>query len=226
MKLLIVEDYPKINDLLAMFCRQDGYHVTQTYAAEEALIALKQSSFDLMIVDLMLPKMSGEKLIQEVRKTSDLYIMVISAKVDVAEKIDAISLGADDYMTKPFSIEEVMVRLKNVSKRLKNTIPAFISFNQGALIIKPQSREVMIRDEMILLTKHEYDILYYLVTHPHQAFSREEIMVACFEESEAYDRVIDTFIKNIRKKMDIHQETSWIKTHYGIGYQFIGEKDA
>lgn len=226
MKILIVEDYKKINDLLAMFTKQEGYEVQQAFSAEEALSYCKTISFDVIILDLMLPKMQGEALIKELRAQSDVYIMVISAKVQVASRIDAISLGADDYLTKPFAVEEVMVRLKNVSKRLKIDKPLVLSFNQKQLMIHPLSREVIVGGKVVNLTKYEFDILNLLATHSNIVYSREHIISICFEDSDAYDRVIDAFIKNIRKKIDVHSNKgSYIKTHYGIGYQFVGEAD-
>ena len=225
MKLLIVEDYKKISDLLALFARGQHHEVKQAKSAEEALVFLESESFDAIILDLMLPNMQGETLLKKIRAISDIYIMVISAKIDIEGKIDVLSLGADDYVTKPFSADEVMARLKNVESRIKKTKPNVISFNKQDLIIYPLKREVVKQDRTIKLTEYEFDILLFLAQHPRVVFSREKMIETCFRDSDAYDRVIDAFIKNIRKKIDRNQEASYIKTHYGVGYEFVGEID-
>jgi DNA-binding response OmpR family regulator len=225
MKTLIVEDYPKINQLLAMYARNDGHEVKQVYNGEEALAAVHHEKFDIILLDLMLPGIQGEELIKQIRKVSDVYIIVLSAKIDIKDRVDVITLGADDYMIKPFSIEEVMAKLKNVEKRLVVNHPTIYTFNHSHLKVLPLSREVFVHNQLINLTQYEYDILLHLLSHPNIVFSRDMIIEQCFSNSDAYDRVIDVFIKNIRKKIDFSSEKSYIKTHYGIGYQFVGVKD-
>lgn len=225
MKTLIVEDYPKINQLLAMYARNDGHEVKQVYNGEEALAAVHHEKFDIILLDLMLPGIQGEELIKQIRKVSDIYIIVLSAKIDIKDRVDVITLGADDYMIKPFSIDEVMAKLKNVEKRLVVNHPTIYTFNHSHLKVLPLSREVLVNNQLINLTQYEYDVLWHLLSHPNVVFSRDMIIEQCFLDSDAYDRVIDVFIKNIRKKIDLTSELSYIKTHYGIGYQFVGVKD-
>ena len=226
MRLLIVEDNKKISDLLALFARQDGHETFQESNAEDALLRLAKQAFDVILTDLMLPDMQGEALIQRIRQVSDVYIMVLSAKIDLHDRLDVLSLGADDYLTKPFSVEEVMAKLKNVTKRLKTEHPILRSFRQGELLIKPMLREVWVRGELVTLTSSEYDVLWQLLSHPNRIFTRDELLAFCFTESDAFDRVIDAFVKNIRKKIgDDAIHPHFIKTHYGIGYQFVGEQD-
>ena len=225
MNVLVVEAYPKINQLLAMYARNDGHEVKQVYNGEEALAAVHHEKFDIILLDLMLPGIQGEELIKQIRKESDVYIIVLSAKIDIKDRVDVITLGADDYMIKPFSIEEVMAKLKNVEKRLVVNHPTIYTFNHSHLKVLPLSREVFVHNQLINLTQYEYDILLHLLSHPNIVFSRDMIIEQCFSNSDAYDRVIDVFIKNIRKKIDFYSEKSYIKTHYGIGYQFVGVKD-
>ncbi len=225
MKTIIVEDYPKINQLLAMYARNDGHEVKQVYNGEEALAAIHNERFEIILLDLMLPGIQGEELIKQIRKVSDVYIIVLSAKIDIKDRVDVITLGADDYMIKPFSIDEVMAKLKNVEKRLVDNHPTIYTFNHSHLKVLPLSREVFVHNQLINLTQYEYDILLHLLSHPNIVFSRDMIIEQCFSNSDAYDRVIDVFIKNIRKKINFSSEKSYIKTHYGIGYQFVGVKD-
>lgn len=226
MRILIIEDYIKINDLIALYSRQDKHDVIQAFSAEEALEKIKISSFDVIITDLMLPKLQGEDLIKQVRALSDVYIIVLSAKTEIKHKIDVISLGADDYLTKPFSVEELMAKLKNLEKRITSLSPTIYSFNQGDLKIHPMGRKVFLKDVEIEFTHNEFELLLYLSSHLNKVFSRDEIFNLLFSESDAYDRVIDAYVKNIRKKLDDQAKSpKYIKTFYGAGYQFIGVSD-
>jgi DNA-binding response OmpR family regulator len=152
--------------------------------------------------------------------------MVISAKTDINDKLDVLTLGADDYITKPFSVNEVMIKLKHIEKRISSNQPMILSFYQGLLKIYPLKRDVYLNSEIIQLTKNEFDVLWFLVTHPYQIFSRDQLLNQLFSDSDAYERVIDVYIKNIRKKLNSKKhQLELIKTHYGIGYQFVGEVD-
>ena len=226
MRILVIEDYKKINDLVALYSRQDHHDVFQAYSAEEALEKMNIHSFDVIITDLMLPGLQGEEFIKKIREISDVYIIVLSAKTEVKHKIDVISLGADDYLTKPFSVEELMAKLKNLEKRISILSPTIYSFNRGALKILPIGRKVFLKNQEIDLTHNEFDLLIYLASHRSKVFSRDEIFNLLFNDSDAFDRVIDAYIKNIRKKLDDQAKSPiYIKTFYGVGYQFIGELD-
>ncbi len=226
MKLLIVEDHKKINTLLAKFARQDHHEVKQTYSAEEALELMKSHDFDVIITDLMLPDLQGEDLIKTVRKVSDVYIMVISAKTQIEEKIDSLLLGADDFLTKPFSVEEVLIKLRNLAKRMEKERPILYSFYDGELKLSILDRRVSLHDNPLDFTAYEFDVLYYLISHPNRIFSRDDLIMSLFSDSDAYDRVIDAYIKNIRKKLkDDPKKPRYIKTIFRQGYQFIGELD-
>lgn len=226
MKILIVEDHYKINALLARFLRQEEHFAKQSYSAEEALGYLKKDKFDMIITDLMLPDMQGEDLIKTIREISDIYIMVISAKTEITNRIDVINMGADDFITKPFSVEEVLAKIKNISKRISGNKSIIYIYNDRELEINPLDHLVKYKGQPVNLTAYEYNVLIYLQKHPNKIFSREEIIMALFEESEAFDRVIDAYIKNIRNKLeDNPKNPKYIKTVFGVGYQFIGKKD-
>ena len=129
-------------------------------------------------------------------------------------------------MTKPFSVEEVMAKLQNVAKRLASINPLIYSYHQGELVVHPLTRTVLYKNEPVTLTTYEYDVLFHLMTHPNRIFKREELMMTLFQDSDAYDRVIDAYIKNIRKKIkDDPKHPTYIKTIYGLGYQFTGDAD-
>jgi len=226
LKILIIEDNKKINNLLALFARQDGHFVVQSFDAEQALESMKINPFDIVITDLMLPSIQGEELIKKIREISDIYIVVISAKVDVKDKIEVLKLGADDYVTKPFSVEEVLLKLSHIEKRMMSNQPILRSFNHGELMIYPLQREVHLNHQLIELTPYEYDVLWHLISNKNRIYSRDDLIEILFSNSEAYDRVIDTYIKNIRRKLNDHaNQPMYIKTHYSLGYQFVGESD-
>ncbi|MDY0278207.1 MAG: response regulator transcription factor [Acholeplasma sp.] len=226
MRILIVEDHYKINELLARFARGENHFVKQTFNATEGLKELMSASYDLLITDLMLPGLSGEELIKKIRETSDIYIMVISAKTEVNDRINSLSLGADDYLIKPFSVKEVMIKLKNIEKRLEVTKPVFFSFYHQELIISPLDRSVKYKEQIIDITNREFEVLLFLINNPFQVLTRDQIINHLGSESEAYDRVIDAYIKNLRRKLnDDSKNPKYIKTSYGLGYQFIGERD-
>lgn len=226
MKILIIEDHKKINDLLTLYARQDGHEVEQAFCGEQALIVIHEKHFDAIITDLMLPTMQGEELIRIIRLISDVYLVVISAKVDIKDKLNVLTLGVDDYLTKPFSVEEVMAKLKNIEKRIENKNPLIHSYNRGELLIYPLTREIFSHHQVIDLTRYEYDVLWHLASHRERIYSRDDLIQTCFEDSDAFDRVIDAYIKNIRKKLnDDARNSTYIKTHYGLGYQFVGELD-
>lgn len=226
MRILIIEDHKKINTLLATFARQDHHKVKQTFSAEEALDVISKETFDMIITDLMLGDMQGEELIQRIRSVSDIYIMVISAKTELSDKLDVLGLGADDYLTKPFSIEEVMAKLANIEKRLVTLQPLTYSFYQGELAVKPLEHSAMFQQRKLDFTANEFEVLVYLMQHPNRVFSRMELLDILFKESEAYDRIIDVYVKNIRKKLhDQPKQPRYIKTVFGLGYQFVGELD-
>lgn len=226
MKILIVEDTVKINDILAKFSRSEGHQVTQAFSAEKAFEVLGKSNFDLIITDLMLPGIQGETLIRKIRQESQIYIIVITAKTDLGNKIDVLSLGADDYITKPFSVKEILLKLKNLSFRLTKKHPLIYRFYQGELLLNPLPREVYFRGELVKLTVYEYNLLMFLIKNKGQIFSREQLITHCFNDSLAYDRIVDVLIKNLRKLLfDDAKQPRYIKTHYGLGYQFIGEQD-
>lgn len=226
MRILVIEDSVKINHMLTTFLKQLGYQVFQAYSGEEGVELFAKYSFDLVLTDLMLPNMQGEDLIRWIKRQSNCYIIAISAKSTLEDRLDVLHLGADDFIIKPFSIEEVLAKCQNIEKRVIAEEERVVSFNQGLFCIYPKQRKVMVGQQEVNLTKHEFNILWQLAKHRNSIHSREQLLDSCFEEPDAFDRVIDVHIKNIRKKLNVSpQMNGWIKTEYGVGYQFIGTFD-
>lgn len=223
-RILIVEDEKGISDIEKIYLEKEGYEVDQAFDGEEALALFHENLYDLILLDLMLPKISGEEVAERIRASSDTPIIMISAKVDEEDVIQGLKLGSDDYMTKPFSPKEMVQRVKTVLRRSdKYKIPKadLLSFDNGKIQINFDTYEVLKDGENTNLTANEFKILTTLFSNPHKIFTRDEIIEIAFGlDYDAYDRAIDTHIKNIRQKLeDNPREPKYIKTVYGMGYK-------
>ncbi len=224
--VLIVEDNLKINELITLYCKQDGYNVFSAISAEEGLTYFEDNEIDLIVTDLMLPSMSGEDFVRLVRDKSDVYIIILTAKIHIDDKLSGLKLGADDYLIKPFSTEELLLKIKNFLSRSKGT-PEKLSLYNEELVLQLNSNMAMFKGNDIEFTANEYKILMYMATHKRQIYSREQLLEYCFGNSiEVFDRIVDVYIKNIRKKLNEDSKNpKYIKTIYGLGYMFVGEFD-
>ncbi|HBT94922.1 MAG TPA: DNA-binding response regulator, partial [Coriobacteriia bacterium] len=179
--ILVVEDDVAINNLLAKICTRAGYAVKQAFSSTEALLLLEKDEPDLLLLDLMIPGLTGEALISHIRSelALDLPIIVISAKVHLESKVNVLALGADDYMTKPFEAEEVLARIQAALRRYGTATGAGRSaagiYVFGELQLDAPKRRVLLKDEDVALTGHEFDILHTLIQAPDTVFSRERL---------------------------------------------------
>ncbi|MDK2822232.1 MAG: hypothetical protein PWQ67_54 [Clostridia bacterium] len=223
--VLVVEDEVKIRETLAQFLEKQGYLVEKAANGKEAIEKNSTKKPDLILLDLMLPEINGLEVCKEIRKNSYVPIIMVTAKGEEIDKLIGLELGADDYITKPFSLREVEARIKAVLRRTKvnqgqNETEEVLRFKY--LEIKTQTREVIVKGNLIDLTPSEYAILLTLARSPGRPFSRLQLLNATWGESYAgYERAIDTHISNLRKKIeeDPH-EPVFIQTVYGIGYKF------
>ena len=225
-KILIIEDEKKISDIVKSYLERDGFNVTVAETGREALRLIKDK-FDLIILDLKLPDIDGEEICSTIRKTSDIPIIMLTAKSSEEERVKGLGMGADDYVVKPFSPRELIARVKAHLRRTKKGERKSLSFNEGALKIDTSAMEVKKRDKAISLTASEFRILLGLAERPNIVFSREQLVnIVQGYDFEGYDRVIDAHIKNLRHKIeDDTQKPMFIKTVYGAGYKFIGVPD-
>lgn len=222
-KILICEDEPSILNIEKAYLVKEGFEVIASGDGEEALSLFKDMEPDLMILDLMLPGLSGEEILKEVRSVSTIPVIIVSAKTDVSNRIGNLREGADDYMTKPFSARELVERVKAVLRRVQTQdeeSKALVS-GDGRLEMDLESMRTFKDKEEIHLTKNEFLILQTLLSHPKKIFTRDEIIELTFGmDYEAYDRAIDTHIKNIRQKIeDDPKNPEYIQTVYGVGYR-------
>ncbi|GKU24099.1 response regulator transcription factor [Clostridium folliculivorans] len=225
-KILVVDDEPKILDVVKAYLEKENYEVTTASDGEEALNIFNKDTFHLVVLDLMLPKITGEDVCHKIRALSSVPIIMLTAKADEDERIEGISIGADDYITKPFSVRELVVRVRALLRRsYKDTIPLadVLTFNNGDLEVDIKKLLVKKQGKAVSLTTNEFKVLTVLITNPGQVFSREQLVDKAFGiDYEGFDRTIDTYIKNIRQKIeDNPKEPKYITTIYGMGYKFI-----
>ncbi|AFM42775.1 response regulator with CheY-like receiver domain and winged-helix DNA-binding domain [Desulfosporosinus acidiphilus SJ4] len=224
MRILLVDDEKKIITVLKAYLQQEGFQVTTALNGLIALTLFKENTYDLIILDLMLPGMSGIEICREIRKISSVPIIMLTAKVEEEDRIQGLGIGADDYITKPFSPREVVARVRAVLRRVNNeTTPLadMISYNNGLTIDNIQ-HEVRLHDQVVPLTPTEFKILGALAKHPGRVYSRGQLVeIVQGHDFEGDDRVIDAHIKKIRQKIELSpSDPRIILTVYGVGYKF------
>ncbi|ARC86473.1 hypothetical protein U732_3339 [Clostridium argentinense CDC 2741] len=219
--ILVIDDEVKIIEVIKLYLENEGYTVIQATSGIEAL--KKQSEFnpDLLILDLMLPDIPGEKVCERIREESDVPIIMLTAKSSEESILNGYSIGSDDYVTKPFSPKQLVAKVNAVLKRVKGNQVENLIFN-NELIIDIVNKKVEYNNNEIVLTASEYKILSILARNPNRIFSREELMDYISRDNICiYDRIIDTHIKNIRAKLDQDSKNpNYIKTIRGMGYRF------
>lgn len=217
-RILIIDDQPELCSLLTEYLSQQGYYCASAWTAGQALQLLGQGSFDLILLDIMLPDLDGISLCRQIRKQCATPIIIISAKGEEEDRILGLDTGADDYLSKPFSVKELGARVRALLRRMGSTPETGISC--GELQLFPLRHQAFIRSEPLRLTKKEEFLLAVLASHPGQVFTREQLMEDAWSyESDSNDRAIDTHIKRIRSKLEPYGEIGFrIKTIWGIGY--------
>lgn len=219
-KILIVEDDPKINKMVQTLLRKNEYEVVAAFSGTEALLLLEKESFDLILLDLMLPGLSGEEILAKINEQFQIPIICVSAKDDLKTKLELIRDGADDYITKPFNNEELIVRIGAVLRRMNKgmSIDKTNIFRFKDLILDSENHIVTINDEPIELTAKEYSILELLISSPRKVFTKQNIFESVWSEEYIMDeRVVTVHVSNLRNKLKHGEE--YIKTVWGIGYK-------
>ncbi|MBE0427525.1 MAG: response regulator transcription factor [Nitrospirae bacterium] len=228
--ILVVEDDRKIARIVRVYLENEGLRVKTAENAKDALdLALKEPP-SLVILDLMLPDMSGEELCQELKDIGDFPVIMLTAKSSEEERVAGFALGADDYIVKPFSPREMVARVKAVMKRARRkdiSVEGPMSFNNGILTIDTRSYEIKKKGFPVTLTPTEFKIFSVLAGLPGKVFTRSAIVEHALGYTfEGYERSIDAHIKNIRQKIeDDPRNPQFINTVYGVGYKFNGKID-
>ena len=221
-KLLIVDDNQQITSILAEYAKKEGYQVVTAYDGEEALTLFQTEQPDIVLLDVMMPKKDGFAVCREIRETSNVPILMITARGEDFERIMGLEIGADDYIVKPFSPGEVMARIKAIMRRIQREEIPHQRFSFDNLIINLDDYTVSIENENILLTKKEVDLLWTLATNPQKAYSRDELLNLLWGFDYFGDtRTVDSHIKRLRGKLGKMPHPNWeIKTIWGVGYKF------
>ncbi len=219
--ILICDDDPVVHESLGLYMREEGFLYLSAYDGEQGVKFQKEQKPDLIILDLMMPGMSGMDVCREIRKTSNVPIIMLTAKGEEIDRVLGLELGADDYIVKPFSPREVIARVKAVLRRLNKTTDSqnhVLTFD--GLEINLDSYQVVVNGENVPFTPKEVEILYLLASHPGQVMDREVILSQVWGFDYYGDsRTIDTHIKRIRQK--IGEDPRWsLLTVYGVGYRF------
>jgi len=223
-KILIVDDEPKLVDMITVYLVKEGYNVVTALCGVDALERFQIDSPDLIVLDWMMPDVSGLDILKEIRKTSLVPVIMLTAKADEVDKLVGLELGADDYITKPFSLRELSARIKIPLRRVYgNDLQSYEAKTVGTIKLDIKSRSVWVKGVPITnLTPTEFKILDFLVRHPGQVFSRLQLMDGALGETyEGYERSLDTHMSNLRKKIEQNStESEYIQTIYGVGYKF------
>lgn len=218
-QILIIEDDTDINNLIREALSKAGYDCRQAFSGTEGLLYFQTEPFSLVLLDLMLPGINGEELIRKLYEKADVPVIIMSAKDSLDSKVELLEAGAEDYITKPFEIEELLARVKVQLRRGENANPANI-FTHKSLTLNLTDRTAKVNGADIALTKQEFKILELLMKNPNRVFSKQDFYDYAWEEDYiGEDKTINMHISNIRKKLKKVCEEEYIETVWGIGFK-------
>ena len=227
-KVLIIEDEVPIADLLVYSLRKQGFEVKSANDGTTGLELIREFIPDLIVLDIMLPDISGFDICRQVTKEYNIPIIMLTAKADITDKVLGMELGADDYITKPFDIREVIVRIKTILRRIDRISDSIENKKEESILINEdikilnEERKVLKNGEIVELTPKEYEVLFLLAKNKGKVFSRSELLDKVWGFDYLGDsRTVDIHIQRIRKKLDTHKNLSIIETIFGIGYKLI-----
>ena len=228
-KVLVVDDEKLIVKGIRFSLEQDGMEVDCAYDGEEALRMAKETEYDLILLDIMLPKMGGFEVCQHIREFSNVPVVMLTAKGEDMDKILGLEYGADDYITKPFNILEVKARIKAIMRRVSTSAPKeekSSMVESGDLKIDCESRRLFVKESEINLTAKEFDLLELLVTNPGKVYSRERLLSLVWGYDYPGDvRTVDVHVRRMREKIESNpSEPKYVHTKWGVGYYYQGGK--
>jgi DNA-binding response OmpR family regulator len=223
-KIVVIDDEPSVQEVVRGYLEKDGYLVYVAGNGRDGLALAERAKPGLIVLDLMLPDVSGEEICREIRSRSDVPILMLTAKASEDERVGGLALGADDYLTKPFSPRELVARVRAVLRRTQGAempLVEALSFDEGALEIDTVQHEVRRDGELVELTPNEYRLLVTLARYPGRVYSRFELInhVQGYD-FEGYERTIDAHVKNLRKKIEPDpKHPRYVETVFGVGYR-------
>lgn len=227
-RILVVDDEIKIVEVVRSYLENSGYAVNAAYNGRDAIQLFEKYNPSLIVLDLMLPDMTGEEICKTIRTKSAVPIIMLTAKIGEEDILKGLDIGADDYVIKPFSPRQLVARVATVLRRSEGNEgfkTEIFSFNHDELVINTAKYEIKRFNEIVNLTPIEYKMLITLVRYPAKVFTREELVtIVMGEDFDGYDRTVDTHIKNLRQKIEPDPKAPrYILTVHGIGYRFGGE---
>lgn len=216
-KILIVDDEPGIRNLISAYLRNEGYELQEAVDGRSAVKISQSFKPDLIILDIMLPGMDGLEVLSLVRQHSDPYVIFLTAKTEETDKIVGLTLGGDDYVTKPFSPRELTARIKSALRREHRKPEKLLEITTKHILLDPNSRQIRVEENLLEFTQVEFDILHTFMLHHHQVLSREQLLEHVWGyEFYGETRTVDVHVGHIRKKLG----ERFISTIRGVGYRF------
>jgi len=229
-KVLLADDEVNIVDVSKRYLERDGFQVITAFDGEEAMSLWRTGSPDLLVLDLMMPKKDGFQVFQEIRHEDDVPIIILTARSEELDRLVGLMMGADDYLTKPFSPRELVLRVRTILRRVDmgrgKTLTSASQLNYGNLQIDSEQRTVQVGQQFINLTAKEFDLLWLLASHPKQVFSRNQLLEQLWDLDLKYEgdtTTVTVHIRRLREKIeDMPSNPTYIQTVWGIGYKFAG----
>jgi DNA-binding response OmpR family regulator len=220
--ILVVDDKANVRTLLREYLSEEGFRVLTAANGKEALFVARQEKPNLIVLDIMMPEMGGYDFIRAYRKEAETPIILLTAKLEETDKVLGLELGADDYVTKPFGMREMLARIRAVLRRTGRSAPAPAVLRGGSITLNPEEHTVRVGEQFVDLTPSEFDLLQILMTAPGRVFSRldllERLQGTAFE---GVERTIDVHIRNLRTKVEADPSNPrYIETVFGVGYRF------
>jgi two-component system, OmpR family, alkaline phosphatase synthesis response regulator PhoP len=222
--ILVVDDEPKIARLARDYLEKNGFRVTIAADGQTALTAARREKPDLIVLDLMLPVMDGREVCKILRRESNVPIIMLTALAEEVDQVTGLEIGADDYITKPFSPRALVARVRALLRRTKGEVKAPSVIRVGELEIDSEKHSVVFNKTPIKLTPNEFKLLQLLANRPGQTLTREQLLDDLHGAASSVDRSVDSHIKNLRRKLEAESQTPLIETVYGIGYRYIEQK--
>ena len=223
--ILVVDDKKELRAMVKAYLEQEGFRVVMAANGQEALFVARHEKPDLVLLDIMMPEMSGYDFLRTYSRESDTPVLMLTAKIEEADKVLGLELGADDYITKPFSMRELAARVRAVLRRYRRQGTAPDVLRAGGITLDRETRVVTVEAQRVDLTPSEFDLLAIFMGAPGRAFTRAELLDRLQGDAyEGYERTIDVHIRNLRTKIEPNpSKPSYVETVYGVGYRFVAE---
>ncbi len=219
--ILVLDDEPKVARLARDYLEKNGFRVIIASDGQSALTVARREKPDLVILDLMLPQIDGREVCRILRRESDVPIIMLTALSEEIDQVTGLEIGADDYITKPFSVRTLVARVRALLRRMRGEVKGPSIIRTGGLEIDTEKYTVTYNGDPIKLTPNEFKLLHLLASRPGQTLTREQLLDDLHGAVSSFDRSVDSHIKNLRKKLEAASGESMIETVYGIGYRFI-----